>query len=154
MNFIRLQKNWVKNMNNAKNKLDIYANIDMKKSGQKMKQMITNAGYDVKAVQHYLHLSCPQPVYRWFHGKVLPTVDHLFMLSKLLEVHMEEFLVEKEDEMQSAFVCMGKDDRDRILNIEVDMRDRILLYNKYIKRIFLKDNSLNKCDPSEVQDYG
>ena len=80
------------------NRTDVYANIDMKRSGQKMKQMILEAGYDVKAIQNYLHLAYPQPVYRWFHGQVLPTVDHLFMLSKLLGVHMEEFLVEAEEE--------------------------------------------------------
>lgn len=80
------------------NKINIYANIDMKQSDQKMKQMILEAGYDVKTIQNYLHLAYPQPVYRWFHGQVLPTVDHLFMLSKLLGVHMEEFLVEAEEE--------------------------------------------------------
>ena len=40
-------------------------------------------------------LSCPQPIYRWFKGQILPSVNHLFVLSKLLNVHMEELLVEK-----------------------------------------------------------
>lgn len=126
-------------MNDDRKKLDIYANIDMKKSGQKMKQMIISAGYDVKAIQHYLRLSCPQPVYRWFHGKVLPTVDHLFMLSKLLDVHMEDFLVEKVDEKQLIFIWQNCDDRNRMLNAKIEMYNRMLLYNKYIKRIFLDD---------------
>lgn len=130
-----------KNMNDNRKKLDIYANIDMKKSGQKMKQMIISAGYDVKAIQHYLRLSCPQPVYRWFHGKVLPTVDHLFMLSKLLDVHMEDFLVEKVDEKQFMFIYQNCDDRNRMLNAKIEMYNRMLLYNKYIKRIFLDDRS-------------
>lgn len=75
--------------------MEIYKNIDLKQSGQKMKWLLRQAGYDVKTVQHYLHLSCPQPIYRWFNGQILPSVDHLYMLSKLLGVHMEEFLVEK-----------------------------------------------------------
>lgn len=139
--FFKKGKGCDKKMNDNRKKLDIYANIDMKKSGQKMKQMIISAGYDVKAIQQYLHLSCPQPVYRWFHGKVLPTVDHLFMLSKLLGVHMEDFLVEKVDEKRFIFICQNRDDRNRMLNAKIEMCNRILLYNKYIKRIYLEEQS-------------
>lgn len=73
----------------------MYPNIDMVRTGQKLKELISAAGYDVKAIQSYLHLSCPQPIYRWFKGKTLPTVEHLYALSRLLEVHMEELLVSK-----------------------------------------------------------
>ncbi|MCM1179847.1 MAG: helix-turn-helix domain-containing protein [Clostridium sp.] len=72
-----------------------YSNINMEQSGRKIQQFITESGYDVKWIQEYLHLSCPQPIYRWFKGKILPSVDHLFMLSRLFEVHMEDFLVSK-----------------------------------------------------------
>lgn len=41
----------------------------------------------------YASLLCPQPIYRWFKGIVLPSVDHLYALSRLLQVHMEELLV-------------------------------------------------------------
>ena len=37
------------------------------------------------------------PIYRWYKGLILPSVDNLFMLSRLLNVHMEELLVEKQD---------------------------------------------------------
>lgn len=104
------------------NRISVYANIDMERSGQRMKQMILEAGYDVKAIQNYLHLAYPQPVYRWFHGQVLPTVDHLFMLSKLLGVHMEEFLVE------------SKKDSDLCKNNHFAY-ERILLYYKYIMHL-------------------
>lgn len=52
--------------------------------------MIKAAGYDVKYIQQYLHLSCPQSIYRWFKGKILPSVEHLSALSILLGVHMEK----------------------------------------------------------------
>lgn len=91
-------------MNHDKKK-DIYENIDMEKSGRRMKWILTNAGYDVKTIQNYLQLSCPQPIYRWFQGKILPTVDHLFMLSRLLGIHMEDFLVGRRDvDVEYAFV--------------------------------------------------
>lgn len=72
-----------------------YPNIDMQRTGRKLKNMIEAAGYTPRMVQDYLHLSCVQPIYRWYKGQILPSVDHLFMLSELLNVHMEDFLVKK-----------------------------------------------------------
>ena len=70
----------------------MYQPIDQVKTGKKIKTMLEKAGYDVKYIQAYLHLSCPQSVYRWFKGKILPSVDHLCALSRLLGVHMEDLL--------------------------------------------------------------
>ena len=73
----------------------IYPNIDMQRTGRKLKHMIESAGYTPRMIQGCLHLSCVQPIYRWYKGLILPSVDHLFMLSELLNVHMEDFLVKK-----------------------------------------------------------
>ncbi len=75
-----------------------YPNINMEKTGLLLKEKASEQGYTVKDIQKYLGLSCPQPIYRWFKGKVLPTLDHLLMLSRMLEVHMEELLVLEMDE--------------------------------------------------------
>lgn len=72
-----------------------YPNIDMQRTGRKLKHMLESAGYTPRIIQGYLHLSCVQPIYRWYKGLILPSVDHLFMLSELLNVHMEDFLVKK-----------------------------------------------------------
>lgn len=72
-----------------------YPNIDMQRTGRKLKKMIEAAGYTPRMIQDYLHLSCVQPIYRWYKGQILPSVDNLFMLSELLDVHMEELLVKK-----------------------------------------------------------
>lgn len=74
----------------------IYPNIDMNQTGLQLKRYIDQAGMSVKDIQNLLHLSCPQPIYRWINGKVLPSVDHLLMLSELFDVHMEELLVKKQ----------------------------------------------------------
>lgn len=71
----------------------MYQPIDQVKTGMKLKKMLNAAGYSVKDIQEELHLSCPQSIYRWFKGKILPSVDHLCALSRLLNVHMEELLV-------------------------------------------------------------
>ena len=111
-------------MKKTKEMIDVYANIDMEQSGQKIKYLIKKAGYSVKEIQHYLRLSCPQPVYRWFHGQVLPTVDHLLMLSRLLGVHMEEFLIVKEDKERRRFVYVANDGLNRMV-----------LYYNYIQKL-------------------
>ena len=74
-----------------------YPNIDMQRTGRKLKHMIESAGYTPRIIQDYLQLSCVQPIYRWYKGLILPSVDHLFMLSELLNVHMEDFLVKKNE---------------------------------------------------------
>ena len=73
----------------------MYQSIDQVKTGIQLKKMLKMAGYDVRYIQEYLHLSCPQSIYRWFKGKILPSVDHLFAHSRLLGVHMEDLLVLK-----------------------------------------------------------
>lgn len=70
----------------------MYEHIDMKKTGILLKYRIEKAGYTVKDIQKILQLSCPQPIYRWFKGMILPSVDHLYVLSRLLKVHIDEKL--------------------------------------------------------------
>ena len=72
-----------------------YPNIDMQRTGKKLKHMIESAGDTPRIIQDYLHLSCVQPIYLWYKGLILPSVDYLFMLSELLNVHMEDLLVKK-----------------------------------------------------------
>lgn len=96
-----------------------YPNIDMTKTGLQLKKHMIRAGLSVKDIQTYLHLSCPQPIYRWIRGSILPSVDHLLMLSELFGVHMEELLVKKMRD-------------ERILDInfydEIKIRNRVGLY--------------------------
>ena len=75
-----------------------YLNIDMKATGMKLKQEIKKSGYDVKFIQRNLQLSCPQAIYRWFKGQILPSINHLYMLSVILGVHMDELLVIKQED--------------------------------------------------------
>ncbi|MDE7332906.1 MAG: helix-turn-helix domain-containing protein [Lachnospiraceae bacterium] len=74
-----------------------YPGIDMDRTGVHLKKLIRQKGYSVKDIQKMLNLSCPQPIYRWFKGQILPSVDHLFALSRFLDVHMEELLVPREE---------------------------------------------------------
>lgn len=96
----------------------IYPDIDMLQTGLKLKRLIESSNYTTKMIQEYLHLSCPQPIYRWYKGRILPSVDHLLMLSELLGVHMEELLVKKQDKEPMLYIqCWKKQDVTKHLKV-------------------------------------
>ena len=99
---------------------DIYPNIDMIKTGQKIKECIQKTGYAVKDIQKILNLSCPQSIYRWFKGQILPSVDHLYTLSRILEIHMEELIVAK---------------NDTAIMEKYSGEQRLLSYYKFLKKV-------------------
>ena len=75
-----------------------YPYIDRELSGWLLRIYIRNGGYTVKEVQELLYLSCPQPVYRWMKGTILPSVSHLYTLSRLFGCHMEDLLATKREQ--------------------------------------------------------
>ena len=93
----------------------MYENIDMKKTGILLKETIKKTGYTVKDIQKILHLSCPQPIYRWFKGIILPSVDHLYVLSRLLKIHMEDLLVPIQEEISITELHMDYISSDKRL---------------------------------------
>lgn len=74
-------------------KKDMHVCLDMIMTGKLLRNEIKKSGYSIKQLQEKLHLSCPQPVYRWINGKILPSLDHLYMLSNILGTHMEDLLM-------------------------------------------------------------
>lgn len=72
-----------------------YPVIDMGASGRHLKALCTAAGYTPQQLCRLLKMSAPQSVYHWYRGRTLPSNDNLFALSRLLETHMEELLVER-----------------------------------------------------------
>ena len=104
----------------------MYPTIDQEKTGIKLKTMLKMAGYDVKFIQEYLHLACPQPIYRWFKGKVLPSVENLYAISNLLGVHMEELLV---------LHRRPADVRENEAASDTTRMTRVLSYAKYFQKI-------------------
>ncbi len=56
----------------------ITTSIDMKRTGLRLQRLARQNGYSAKEIRKYLCLSCPQPVYRWYKGAILPSVDNLF----------------------------------------------------------------------------
>lgn len=71
----------------------MFPQIDKKQMGQRLKQIMKEKNVTPKEVQQYLSLSCVQTVYRWMEGVNVPCVDHLYALSILLEVTVEELVI-------------------------------------------------------------
>lgn len=94
---------------------NIYPNINMQKTGQRIKKLIFEKGFTVKDIQNHLQLSCPQPVYRWMRGEILPSVDHMYVLSKLLGVHMEDILIPKDIPADVVIFELGRNRRRHLL---------------------------------------
>ncbi len=69
------------------------ASLDAIQTGRKINSAIKQSGYSIRELQEMLGLSCPQPIYRWIRGRTLPSIDNLYMLSRILEVPMDELLV-------------------------------------------------------------
>ncbi len=122
----------------------MYQPIDQVKTGIKLKMMLKAAGYEVRDIQEYLHLSCPQSIYRWFKGKILPSVEHLCALSKLLNVHMEELIVLQGQNIEDLLVAQRQHMEDLFVpqrqHIEYDGVEaidnaRVVRRLSYLKRI-------------------
>lgn len=70
--------------------------IDMEQTGKRIKKLCSVNHYSVRELQSYLHISCPQSIYNWYHGKTLPSLDHLYALSYLLHVPISWLLVSRD----------------------------------------------------------
>lgn len=98
--------------------------INMKLTGKKLSYLAKLRGYSVKDIQEYLGLACPQPVYRWYKGIILPSVDNLLRLSELFGVHIEELLVTDLVKLINAYELTTVD--------YTAMEKRILLYTSML----------------------
>ncbi|MDE7184450.1 MAG: helix-turn-helix domain-containing protein [Lachnospiraceae bacterium] len=72
--------------------------IDLIMTGQVVKREIKKQGYTIREIQKKLGLSCPQPIYRWIRGRTLPSVDNLYMLSRILGLTVDDLIVPRQSQ--------------------------------------------------------
>lgn len=72
--------------------------IDMIATGKNIKQLRKKRGFTVGDMQKYFGFTSPQAIYKWQRGDTLPSVDHLFAMSRLLKVSMQDILVEQDQD--------------------------------------------------------
>lgn len=73
--------------------------IDLVMTGQVMKREIKKHGFTIREIQKKLGLACPQPIYRWIRGLILPSVDNLYMLSRILSMTVDDLIVPKQSQV-------------------------------------------------------
>ena len=67
--------------------------IDMVKTGEKIEYLRKARGFTVSELQDCLGFNTPQSIYKWQKGKVVPTIDHLVVLSSLFGVTIDEIII-------------------------------------------------------------
>ena len=67
--------------------------VDMKKTGAHIKELFEERNISVIEIRNELGLKSKQSVYRWYGGDAMPTIDHLYTLSRMLKVPVDELLV-------------------------------------------------------------
>lgn len=76
--------------------------IDVRATGQNIDRLIKERQISVRTLQTYFGFDTPRAIYKWLRGEHLPSVDHLFALSKLLRVPMQDILIEQMQDDQDV----------------------------------------------------
>lgn len=66
--------------------------IDVPKTGAKINLLRKKANISVKEIQEVFGFENPQAIYKWIHGRNLPTVDNLIILAKIFNVGVDDIL--------------------------------------------------------------
>ncbi len=87
--------------------MDYFPVIDLVATGANIQHLRQSRGLTVGDLQQYFGFEQPQAIYKWQKGLCLPKVDHLYALGQLLGVPMEDILVPRGLELNTA---MKKDE--------------------------------------------
>ena len=67
--------------------------IDLAATGRNITRLRENAGLTVRELQDIFGFATPQAIYKWQHGRAIPTVDNLVVLAAVLGVSMDEIII-------------------------------------------------------------
>ena len=80
--------------------------IDLRATGQNIKNMRQSAGISVRDLQMILGFTNPQAIYKWQNGDTLPSIDNLVILAAVLGVTVDEILVVEGDDSGDGEVVL------------------------------------------------
>ena len=64
--------------------------IDLRATGQNIKNLRVAAGISVRDLQNILGFTNPQAIYKWQNGDSLPSIDNLVILAAVLGVTVDD----------------------------------------------------------------
>lgn len=67
--------------------------INMAKTGANIANLRITAGLSVRDLQDIFGFATPQAIYKWQHGRAMPTIDNLVVLSTVFGVPIDAILV-------------------------------------------------------------
>lgn len=70
----------------------VYTQIDIKKTGEKIMDLLTESNIDVKTLANTIGVS-NQSVYKWVNGRSLPTLENIYQISKILNVPIDDIVI-------------------------------------------------------------
>jgi len=73
--------------------MTVFPLIDLAATGKNIVRLREERGLSVKDLQEYFGFEEPQAIYKWQWGKTLPKVDHLYALSCLFNVPMDDIII-------------------------------------------------------------
>lgn len=66
--------------------------INLPMTGAKINLLRKKANISVKEIQEIFGFESPQAIYKWIHGRSLPTVDNLIILAEIFGVTVDDIL--------------------------------------------------------------
>ncbi|MBE5971638.1 MAG: helix-turn-helix transcriptional regulator [Lachnoclostridium sp.] len=68
-------------------------------TGKRLRKLLAWYGVTVREIQEEMGLESPQAIYKWLNGRALPSTENLLILSRLLNIPMEDVLVVEQTPM-------------------------------------------------------
>lgn len=66
--------------------------INLSMTGANINSLRKKANMSVRDLQKVFGFSTPQAIYKWIHGKSLPSIDNLLILANVFDVSIEDIL--------------------------------------------------------------
>ena len=70
--------------------------INIVKTGKNIDRLRKENNLSIKELAELLGFTTPQAVYKWIHGKNLPTLDNIVILAYFLHVTVDEIIITEE----------------------------------------------------------
>ena len=88
--------------------------INVRATGQNIDRLRQERQLSIHTLQTYFGFDSPRAIYKWLRGEHLPSVDHLFALSRLLQTPMQDILIEAMQDDQDVPPIMKPETRARL----------------------------------------
>ncbi len=67
--------------------------IDVKATGNNIKNIIKSKGFKISDVQVRCGFNTPQAIFKWMRGDAVPTIDNLIILADVLDVSIDKIII-------------------------------------------------------------